>query len=112
METIKSRTEFEKVFSGGRRYNHQLVRITVLRDAGDEGDCHRVAFVAAKRLGNAVFRNRCKRVLREASRMCGLPVQGADVILFATRRTHDASPAEVSVALAALLRKAGVQRDE
>lgn len=106
METIKSKRDFEKVFSRGRRYGHPLVRVTVLR--GGEGEPGRVAFVAAKRLGNAVFRNRCKRVLREAARLCELPREGAQVILFATGRTHDSSPREVSEALAALLAKARV----
>lgn len=108
MKTIKSKSEFEKVFSGGRRYNHRLVRITVLRDCNDEGSLNKVAFVAPKRLGNAVFRNRCKRVLREAARMSALPSEGTDVILFATKRTHDAHPEEVAQALSVLLRKAGV----
>lgn len=105
METIKSRREFEKVFSNGRRYGHRLLRITVL--GTDEGDAGRVAFVAAKRLGNAVYRNRCKRVLREAARLSGLPASRHDIILFATRKTHDSSPAEVHEALEGLLRKAG-----
>lgn len=106
METIKSKQDFEKVFSRGRRYGHPLVRVTVLR--GDEDARGRVAFVAAKRLGNAVFRNRCKRVLREAARLCELPVAGAEVILFATRDTHASSPAEVAVAMRKLLAKAGI----
>lgn len=106
MKTIKSRSEFDKVFHGGRRYSHSLVRVTVLREDGDA--CGRVAFVAAKRLGNAVFRNRCKRVLREAARSCGLPAAGADVILFATRATHDAPSAEVAHALGELLSRARV----
>ena len=106
METIKSKRDFEQVFSRGRRYGHPLVRVTVLR--GSESDRGRVAFVAAKRLGNAVFRNRCKRVLREAARKRGLPSQGADIILFATPSTHKSSPAEVAEALANLLKKAGV----
>lgn len=105
MKTIKSRREFEKVFSNGRRYGHRLVRITVL--SADEGDAGRVAFVAAKRLGNAVYRNRCKRVLREAARLSGLPKGTCDVILFATRKTHESSPAEVREALEGLLCKAG-----
>lgn len=103
METIKSRREFEEVFSGGKRVNHRLVRITVLNS--DEGGCGKVAFVAAKRLGNAVWRNRSKRVLREAARMCGLPMKGSKVILFATRATHDAHPNEVAEALNSLLGK-------
>ncbi len=103
METIKSRRDFEQVFTAGRRYGSSLVRLCVLRDPSAGG---RVAFVAAKRLGNAVFRNRCKRVLREAARACELPRAGADVIVFATRATHDAHPASVAADLSRLLAKA------
>lgn len=101
MKTIKSKKEFERVFSAGRRANHPLVRIRVLKD--DEGEHGDVAFVAAKRLGNAVFRNRCKRVLRESARRCGLPRGGYSVIVFSTRATHDARPDEVGEALEGLL---------
>ena len=107
METIKSRQDFERVFSRGRRFNHRLVRITVA--ASGEGGPGRVAFVAPKRLGNAVFRNHCKRVLREAAREAGLPSEDHDVIMFATHATHDAKPSDVSVALRTLLGKAGVR---
>ena len=108
METIKSKVDFERVFKGGRRANHRLVRVTVL--GPHEGGRSRVAFVAPRRLGNAVFRNRCKRVLREAAREAGLPWQGWDVILFATRATHDAHPAEVAPAIARLLGRLGDAR--
>ena len=106
MKTIKSRKEFERVFARGKRLNDPLLRIRVLKD--DEGGLDKVAFVAPKRLGNAVFRNRCKRVLREAARECGLPRAGCDVILFATKETHDASSHQVANALERLLRRAGV----
>lgn len=106
METIKSKQDFERVFKGGRRYNHPLVRTTVLLVSDNRPG--RVAFVAPKRLGNAVFRNRCKRVLREAARACGLPADGADVILFATRATHDAHPCEVAQSLGRLMERARV----
>ena len=105
METIKSRVDFERVFSTGRRYGTSRVRICVLRDSAC---CGRVAFVAAERLGNAVYRNRCKRVLREAARACAMPRAGADVILFATRATFEAHPNEVADDLRRLLSKARV----
>lgn len=105
METIKSRREFETVFTGGKRANHRLVRITVLKD--DKGGQGKVAFVAPKRLGNAVYRNRCKRVLREAVRSAGLPQQGYKVILMATRLTHDCNPAQVAEAIPSLVERAG-----
>ena len=103
METIKSKQDFGRVFSGGRRANHRLVRITALRR--NEGGRGRVAFVAPKRLGNAVFRNRCKRVLREAARESGFPRENIDVILFATRATHDSHPAEVAHAIDSLMNR-------
>lgn len=106
MKTIKSKRDFERVFSHGRRFNDQLLRIRVA--ASDEGAPSGVAFVAAKRLGNAVFRNRCKRVLREAARLCGLPGDGYDVLLFATSRTHDSSPEQVASSLRRLLKRAGL----
>ena len=103
MRTIKSRGDFERVFSRGRRLNDSLLRVRVLPTG--EGTSGRVAFVAAKRLGNAVFRNRCKRVLREAARICELPREGYDVILFSTGATHDSSPESVAVSLRRLLKK-------
>ena len=106
MKTIKSKRDFERVFSRGGRFNDQLLRIRVA--ASDEGAPSGVAFVAAKRLGNAVFRNRCKRVLREAARLCGLPGDGYDVLLFATSRTHDSSPEQVASSLRRLLKRAGL----
>ncbi len=107
MRTIKSKVDFGRVYETGRRYNHPLVRM-VICDAVSEGDPGRVAFVAAKRLGCAVLRNRSKRVLRETARACGFPVAGKDVILFATPRTRDAAPAEMRAALGSLCKRGGL----
>lgn len=106
-KTIKSRRDFERVFSRGRRLNDALVRMRVL--ARDDEVAGRVAFVAGKRLGNAVYRNRCKRVLREAAREVGLPQDGYDVVLLATERTHDSSPERVGAAMRGLVRRAGIR---
>lgn len=109
METIKSKKDFGRVFSGGKRVNHRLVRMTVLRL--NEGGPARVAFVAPKRLGNAVFRNRCKRVLREAAREAGFPREGYEVIFFATQSTHDAHPHEVARAIESLMSRFSKRSD-
>ncbi|MDO4436529.1 MAG: ribonuclease P protein component [Coriobacteriaceae bacterium] len=107
MHTIKSHQDFERVFTQGKRFNHPLIRM-VICDCASEGDPARVAFAAAKRLGNAVVRNRSKRVLRETARACELPVQGKEIILFATARTRTSSPEDMRGALESLLRRAGV----
>ncbi|MBE6469019.1 MAG: ribonuclease P protein component [Coriobacteriaceae bacterium] len=107
MRTLKSRRDFERAFTQGKRYNHPLLRMVVC-DAADEGDPGRVAFVAAKRLGCAVIRNRSKRVLREAARHGSLPAPGRDIILFATPATRGAAPADMAAALARLMKRAGL----
>ena len=106
MKTIKSKRDFERVFIEGRRANASRVRIIYMKDDG--ADTGRVAFVAAKRLGNAVYRNRCKRLLREASRACGLPTDSWSVILFATRKTHDAQYDDIICDLRELMRRTGI----
>lgn len=107
MRTLKSAKAFERVFKTGRRGRTHLVRVSVL--ACEDPERSAVAFVAPKRLGNAVYRNRCKRVLREAARVCGLPLLGYDVIVFATDKTHGSRPDEVARSLAKALAKAGVE---
>ena len=102
MKTIKSKRDFEKVFKGGKRVNHPLVRLCVLPCEDGVG---RVAFVAAKRLGNAVCRNRCKRVLRAAAAQAEFPPEGYEVILFSTNATRTASSTEVAAALAKLAKR-------
>ena len=108
MRTIKSRQDFERVFTQGRRFNHPNIRM-VVSDCIFEGDPGRVAFVAAKRLGCAPLRNRSKRVLREAARAVGLPASGWDVILLATPATASSSPQEMQDALVRLCARAGIE---
>ena len=107
MRTIKSRQDFERVFHQGRSFRHPLMRMIACSTLS-EGDPGRVAFVAAKRLGCAVTRNRSKRVLREAARACAFPRPGVDVILFATPKTRTSSPQEMQAALRSLCSRAGI----
>lgn len=90
MKTLKSKQEFERVFAHGKRANDKLVRMRYIEVSKDEET--KIAFVAAKRLGTAVFRNRSKRMLREAARQSHIPTNGLQVILFATNSTYCAKP--------------------
>ncbi|MBS5479100.1 MAG: ribonuclease P protein component, partial [Coriobacteriia bacterium] len=69
----------------------------------------RVAFIAGKKLGCAVVRNRSKRVLRAVAREAGLPAVGYDVVLVANARTRSADHEEVAANLGSLLKKAHVR---
>jgi len=65
--------------------------------------------IATKRIGNAVCRNRIRRLLREAMwRLCGSVRPGSDLVVVARSRMVGASLDQVYVALADALKRAGL----
>jgi ribonuclease P protein component len=108
MSTIKSSREIQAIFEKSRRVSHPLVILLVTRTPEGRGPSGRVVFVAGKRLGNAVKRNRAKRVLREAVRRCGGPWRGFDVAVMARQDTGSAPASDLDRALLQMVEKAGL----
>ncbi len=108
MSTIKSSREIDRIFRGAKRATHPLVITLVAQTPEGRGREGRVAFVAGKKLGPAVLRNRSKRVLRESARRVGGPWPGFDVILIARPQTPTARAVDLDAALIVVLLKAGV----
>ena len=63
---------------------HELSLI-VLREDKQHDHNGRVAFIAGKKLGNAVWRNKAKRRMREVCRDVGGPFPGFDVAFVAKK---------------------------
>jgi ribonuclease P protein component len=108
MRTLTAAGEIDSLFKTGRRGSTgPLVVISAITPArrGPDG---RVLFVAGKKVGGAVARNRCKRVLREAARRAGAPWPGFDVAIVARVAVATASATTLDAALREGLRKAGV----
>lgn len=103
MRTIRSAAEIDGLFREGTRVSHPLL-LVLARDSRDPDG--RVVFVAGRKLGNAVARNRAKRVLREALRRAGGPWPGTDMALIARPGTGAAAPRELDEALARARRSA------
>ena len=108
MGTIKSSREIDTVFRKAKRAAHPLIIVLASSTPEGRGRSGRVAFIAGKKLGNAVVRNRSKRVLRETARRCGGPWGGYDVLLIARPATRDAVSKELDAALQSQLDKLGV----
>ncbi|MCI9494865.1 ribonuclease P protein component [Adlercreutzia mucosicola] len=91
METITSSAEISQLFSNGKRVKTPYVTLIVGerrcgKPRGDEeqhGPGGRVAFIAGKKLGNAVWRNQAKRRMRAVCHELGGPWPDFDVIFLA-----------------------------
>jgi ribonuclease P protein component len=63
LPTLKSRSQFERVYSQGNKQVREYLVLFHLVDVSEES---RIAYVASRKVGGAVQRNRAKRVLRAA----------------------------------------------
>jgi len=98
--------DFKRVRQNGRSYAHPLV--VLVAQANDKSRL-RVGVAAGRAVGNAVYRNRAKRLLREAMRTLvpELPA-GWDLILIARPGLASATLTDTCAALDSLLRRAGL----
>ncbi|MEI7813337.1 MAG: ribonuclease P protein component [Coriobacteriia bacterium] len=108
MGTIKSSREIDTVFREAKRAAHPLIIVLATKTPEGRGHMGRVAFIAGKKLGNAVVRNRSKRVLRAATQRCEGPWRGYDILLIARPSTRDAACGDLDSALQSQLSRLGI----
>ena len=103
---LKRSSDVTLVRRQGQSRRHPLV-VLVVRP--NERELSRFAFVASRAVGNAVVRNRAKRLLREVIRS-HLPqiAVGWDCLLIARTKLPRASLAEVDTAVSQLLTRANL----
>jgi ribonuclease P protein component len=100
--TIKSSAEISEIFSTGERFDTSFITLLVSPRHGLTG---RVAFVAGKRNGNAVWGNSAKRRMRVICRELGGPWPDFDVVFLAKRRITKVSYSKVLEACSKMVKK-------
>ena len=86
---VRRRGEFQRVFDLSLRTKGRF--LTVLMAPNTKGTA-RLGIVASRKLGDAVRRNRAKRLIREVFRRSELPAgQGMDVVVIPRRELFDAA---------------------
>lgn len=86
-QRVRRREEFKRVFDSGYRVSSRY--FTLLFVPGAEPPA-RLGIVASRKLGDAVRRNRAKRLIREVFRHLDTPPAAVDVVVIPRRELFDA----------------------
>lgn len=65
-DRLRKNKSFQAVYKDGKSHANRLLVLYMLPN---NSPCKKIGFAAGKRLGNAVTRNRVKRMMREAFRL-------------------------------------------
>ena len=106
---IKNSTDFKRVRREGKSYAHPLVVLVV---CPNDLTTIRFGIQAGKTVGNAVRRNRAKRMLRSAIQKYLPALRGGwDAIFIARSALNEADWIEIHTAVSELLFRAGILQE-
>lgn len=101
-EHIRSRRDFQRAYTSGRRVGGRFMTVFVLATRLDVG---RLGIAATRKLGDAVRRNRAKRLVRELYRR-NKAAAGLDLVVIPRREMFDADYGSLEAEFSKLLRRA------
>lgn len=84
---VRRRAEFQRAFDSGYKVSSRY--FTLLLAPGQSPGA-RLGIVASKKLGDAIRRNRAKRLIREVFRHLDGPTQAVDLVVIPRRELFDA----------------------
>jgi ribonuclease P protein component len=106
---LKSTTDFKRVRRDGKSYAHPLVVLVI---CPNDLSTIRFGIQAGKSVGNAVRRNRAKRLLRSAIQKYTPVLRGGwDAIFIARSALNEADWNAIHTAVSELLSRAGILQE-
>ena len=102
VEKLKKNSQFSEVYKKGKS---NATRLVVLYRLENGLGVNRVGYSVSKKVGNAVVRNRAKRLIKEAYRLNSSEIKvGYDLVFIARVRMNSAEYDEVEKSVKRLLR--------
>lgn len=105
-QTLKLNRDFKRLYSKGQSFVSPIL-VTYVRKNNKNN--LRIGITTSKKIGTAVQRNRCRRIIRAAFHNIGeVPIQGADVIFVARTKTVFKKSTDIERCMREHLKNAGV----
>ena len=106
LKAVNQNREFLRAYKRGKGYVDSLVVMYVIKN---RYGFTRFGITSSKKVGNAVKRNRARRVLRQSVRNIGFDMNGGyDIILVARAKTAYVKQQQVEAQLRNLAKQAGL----
>ena len=106
LKAVNKNKEFIRAYRRGQSFVGSLVVVYVIKN---RYGFTRFGVTSSKKIGNAVKRNRARRVLRQSVRNIGFDMtQGYDIILVARAKTAYVKQQQVEAQLRVLAKQAGL----
>ena len=108
-EVLRYKRDFDRLYKKGRSTGNKHI---VVFHIANGLDYTRRAFLASKKVGGAVARNRARRLMKEGFRKLEKEVKaGRDILFIARADTVSAGSMEVEASMRAALNKCGLLKE-
>ncbi len=101
-DVLRNKKDFSRIYKRGRSTGERYVVVFCLKNGLGY---NRLAYLASKKVGNSVQRNRARRLMRESVRQIGDLEQGYDIIIIARNTINDRKCADVKKSIEAALNR-------
>jgi len=105
-DILRYKSDFDRLYSKGKSSGDKYVVVLYMSNGQDHS---RKAFLASKKVGGAVARNRARRLMRESFRKLEQKIKpGNDILMIARKTITSACQAEVEASMRKALIKNGL----